>query len=242
MNRFKNKILQNLQPDVIQRLELREVKLEQNREVERPGEPIENLIFIESGIGSLTVTFKDGSQVEAGLFGYESVMGASALMGTKKSLNKVYMQASGEGYACRTTLAEREFARHERFHDLILRFVQAQLIQTMQSAGCNGTHDADQRLARWILLCHDRTQSDVLPLTHEFLSHMLGTRRTTVTLAAQSLQFMGLIEYHRGTVRILDVPGLERISCECYRVVKDHLDNFTEMEQEQDSNERAATR
>jgi CRP-like cAMP-binding protein len=232
---FKNKILQNLDSEIINRLDLHPVKLEQKREIEAPGNPIKNLYFIESGIGSMTTTFQDGSQVEVGMFGYESVMGASALMGTKRSLNKVYMQLSGHGFRCDMQVAEREFHRYEKFHQLVLRYVQAQLVQTCQSAGCNAKHHIRQRLSRWLLLCQDRSESDTLPLTHEFLADMLGTRRASVSLAAEMLKRRNLIEYRHGTVKILDRPGLERLSCECYRVVKNHLDSYIEVEQDDEA-------
>lgn len=231
MAQFRNKLLNHLDDETIARLELRPVKLERAREIEAPGNTIDNLFFLETGIGSMTTTFQDGSQVEVGMFGYESVMGASALIGTMRSLNRVYMQMEGHGHACRASVAKREFARYGRFNELVLRYVQAQLVQASQTAGCNAKHECDQRLARWLLLCNDRAESNVLPLTHEFLADMLGTSRPTVTQAAQMLQGRGLIEYSRGTVRILDVTGLERVSCECYRVVKDHLDNYVEVEQ-----------
>jgi CRP-like cAMP-binding protein len=231
MPSFRNKLLQNFDPDIIERLELRPVKLERSREIEAPGNPIDNLFFLETGIGSMTTTFRDGSQVEVGMFGYESVMGASALIGTKRSLNKVYMQMEGHGYSCRMAEAKREFDRFERFNELVLRYVQAQLVQASQTAGCNAKHEADQRLSRWLLLCHDRAESNVLPLTHDFLADMLGTSRPTVSIAAHDLQERGLIEYSRGTVQILDVAGLERLSCECYLVVKHHLDSYIDIEQ-----------
>lgn len=229
---FKNKLLQNLDEDTIRRLDLHKVKLERGREIEQPGNTIESLFFIETGIGSMTTTFSDGSQVEVGMFGYESVMGASALMGTKRSLNKVYMQLAGHGYRSNREVAEREFQRGEKFRDLVLRYVQAQLVQSCQSAGCNAKHQLKQRLSRWLLLCRDRAQCDVLELTQEFLADMLGTRRATVSVAAEMLKRRKLIEYRRGVVRILDREGLERITCECYGVVKEHLDNYTEVDQD----------
>ncbi len=231
MESFRNKILNHLDPEIIQRLELRPVQLPHDREIEAPGQTIDNLFFLESGIGSMTATFQDGSQVEVGMFGYESVMGASALIGTLRSLNRVYMQMDGHGYACRASVAKREFHRFERFSELILRNVQSQLIQASQSAGCNAKHEADQRLARWLLLCRDRAQSNTLPLKQEFLADMLGTSRPTVSIAAQQLHERGLIEYSRGIIHLLDIPGLEQLSCECYRVVKNHLDNYLEVEQ-----------
>ena len=231
MPQFRNKILSHLDAEIIDRLALRPVELARDREIEAPGQTIDNLFFLETGIGSMTATFLDGSQVEVGMFGYESVMGASALIGTKRSLNKVYMQLGGHGHACRTSVAQREFLRFERFHDLTLRYVQAQVVQASQTAGCNAKHEADQRSARWLLLCNDRVESEILPLTHEFLADMLGTSRPTISQAAQMLQERGLIEYSRGTVRLLDLDGLEQLSCECYRVVKNHLDSYTEIDQ-----------
>jgi CRP-like cAMP-binding protein len=228
---FKNKILRSLDAETISRLQLKPLTLPLGHEIENPGESIEHLIFIEDGIGSMTNTFKDGFQVEVGMFGLESVMGASALIGTHRSLNKVYMQTSGHGLSCRMPLATLEFRRYGRFHDLVLRSVQALLIQTCQSAGCNAHHNLSQRLSRWLLLCSDRTESLTLSLTHEYLADMLGSSRSTVSIAAENLQNEGLIRYSRGKVVILNRPGLEHNACECYHAVRDHLANCLEVEQ-----------
>ncbi len=230
-NTFKNKIRRCLDHEIIERLELKPIKLLAGREIENPGEPINHLIFIEDGIGSMTNTFTDGFQVEVGMFGVESVMGASALIGTRRSLNRVYVQMAGHGFSCPVDIAIREFARFGRFHDLVLRSVQAQLIQASQSAGCNAHHNVEQRLARWLLLCADRSESPTLALTHEYLADMLGSNRSTVSVAAETLQRQGLIRYTRGKVVILDRPGLEKAACECYRVVRNHLASLIEVEQ-----------
>ena len=224
--KFNNTILQHLDDASIERLKLKPVKLERNHTIESPGEPIRHLYFIEEGIGSMTNTFKDGAQVEVGMFGCESVMGASALMGTLRSLNKVYVQLAGHGFVSPVELAAREFQRGERFHDLILRFVQAQLVQTAQTAGCNGRHNVEQRLSRWLLLCHDRANSDVMDLTQEFLSDMLGVGRPTVSIVAGTLEERGMIHYRRGKVSIRARKELERTACECYHIVRDHLANY----------------
>lgn len=229
---FKNKILRCLDPDVITRLQLKAVRLPIGLEIENPGEPIRNLIFIEDGIGSMTTTFADGFQVEVGMFGVESVMGASALIGTRRSLNKVYMQMAGHGFSCAMNAAISEFERFERFHDLILRYVQAQFVQTCQSAGCNSHHEIPQRLSRWLLLCADRSEAPTLHLTQEYLADMLGTSRTSVSVAAEGLQREGLIQYSRGKVVITDRAGLEKRACECYRVVRTHLENYLEVRQD----------
>ena len=227
---FKNKVLQKLEPEVIQRLHLREVKLAVGQEIEFPGKPINNLIFIESGIGSMTTTFRDGSQVEVGMFGFESVMGVSVLMGTKRSLNRVYTQLEGHGFAATVEAAKAEFERCGKFHDLILRYVQAQLTQTAQSAGCNAKHEVGQRLARWLLVCSDRAGRRTIHLSQELLADMLGVTRSSVAVAAHRLKEQGLIDYRREEIYIPDTKALELKACECYSVVKDHLDNYTEFE------------
>jgi CRP-like cAMP-binding protein len=209
---------------------LQPVKFELKHEIENPGNPIDRLYFLEEGMASMTTTFKDGSQVEVGMFGYESVIGVSALMGTKKSLNRVYTQIAGHGYSCQVEDARREFRLGGAFQFLALRYVQAQLVQAMQSAGCNAKHSFEQRLARWLLLCADRAHIDTFKISHEFLADMLGGRRPTISTTAGILKRKGLIEYTRGEIRILDVPGLTKTSCECYLIIKDYLDNYTKFD------------
>ena len=230
VNQYKNKLLQNLDAETIGRLRLKPIRLEVGHEIEAPGSTIDHLFFVEEGVGSMTTTFKDGSQVEVGFFGYESVMGASGLMGTRHSLNRVYMQIAGCGFIAPMVEARAEFRRCDHFHDLTLRYVQAQLTQSTQSAGCNAKHDFEQRLAKWLLLCADRSDVAHFSISQNFLADMLGSTRSTVSLAASSLKEAGLIDYTRGNFRVLDMAGLERRACECYRVVKDHLDNYIEFD------------
>ena len=227
---FKNTLLKALDGDIIARLRLQPVKFELKHEIEYPGNPIDRLYFLEEGMASMTTTFTDGSQVEIGMFGYESVIGVSALMGTKKSLNRVYTQIAGHGYSCRVEDARREFRLGGDFQFLALRYVQAQLVQAMQSAGCNAKHNFEQRLAHWLLICADRAHIDTFKVSHEFLADMLGVRRPTVSTTAAILKRKGLIEYTRGEIRILDFPGLTKTSCECYLTIKDYLDNYTKFD------------
>jgi CRP-like cAMP-binding protein len=227
---FKNTLLKALDRDIIERLRLQPVKFELKHEIENPGDRIDHLCFLEEGMASMTTTFRDGSQVEVGMFGYESVIGVSALMGTKKSLNRVYMQIAGHGYTCNVEDARREFRLGGAFQFLALRYVQAQLVQAMQSAGCNAKHTFEQRLARWLLICADRANIDTFKISQEFLADMLGGRRPTVSTAAGILKGKGLIQYTRGEIRILDIPGLTRTSCECYQIIKDYLDNYTKFD------------
>jgi CRP-like cAMP-binding protein len=227
---FKNTLLKALDRDIIERLRLQPVKFELKHEIENPGDRIDHLCFLEEGMASMTTTFRDGSQVEVGMFGYESVIGISALMGTKKSLNRVYTQIAGHGYTCNVEDARREFRLGGAFQFLALRYVQAQLVQAMQSAGCNAKHNFEQRLARWLLICADRANIDTFKISQEFLADMLGGRRPTVSTAAGILKGKGLIQYTRGEIRILDIPGLTKTSCECYQIIKDYLDNYTKFD------------
>ncbi len=227
---FKNSLLKALGSDTIGRLCLAPVNFELMHEIEFPGSPIEHLFFVEEGMASMTTTFMDGSQVEVGMFGYESVIGVSALMGTKRSLNRVYTQIAGHGYSCRLEIATREFQRGGEFQYLTLRYVQAQLVQAMQSAGCNAKHNFEQRLARWLLICADRAHRNDFKMSHEFLADMLGGTRPTVSASAAILKEKGLIKYSRGQIQILDVDGLQAAACECYKIVKDHLDNYAEFD------------
>jgi hypothetical protein len=151
-------------------------------------------------------------------------------MGTKRSLNRVYTQIAGHGYCSHVEDARKEFRLGGAFQFLALRYVQAQLVQAMQSAGCNAKHNFEQRLARWLLICADRTHIDTFKISHEFLADMLGGRRPTISTTAGILKRKGLIEYSRGEIRILDVPGLTKTACECYQIIKDHLDNYADFD------------
>jgi CRP-like cAMP-binding protein len=227
---YQNSLLKALGPEIIKRLFLHPVTFELLREIEFPGNPIENLFFVEEGMASMTITFKDGSQIEVGMFGLGSVIGVSALMGTKRSLNRVYTQIPGHGYSCSVEAASKEFERGGTFQKLALRYVQAQLVQAVQSAGCNAKHDVEERLARWLLLCADRARSNTFAMSQDFLADMLGSARPTLSIAAGALKDEGLIEYSRGVIRILDAPRLENRACECYHIIKDYLDNYAEFD------------
>jgi len=223
--RFKNSFLNALSEDVIDRLQLQPVTFELFHEFEFPGSPIEHLSFVEEGMASMTTTFLDGSQVEVGMFGYESAIGISALMGTRRSVNRIYTQIVGFGYTCPVESARKEFLLCAEFQALALRYAQAQLVQTAQLAGCNAKHDVQQRLARWLLLCADRANLNSFNLSHEFLADMLGISRPSVSLAAGNFKEEGLIDYGRGQIRILDSPRLEKRACECYRIIRNQSPN-----------------
>ena len=223
---YKNTLLKSFDAQLLERLRLKPVQFEVGQEIENTGSPIANLYFLEQGMASMTTTFANGQEVEVGMFGFESVIGVSALMGTKESLNRVYTQIAGWGYASQFETAQAEFNRYGLFQRLALRYVQAQLVQATQTAACNASHNFDQRLARWLLISADRANTDQFKMSQEFLSHMLGGTRPTVTVAAGHLKQKKLIDYERGVITIVDRKALERRSCECYQVIKNHLQDY----------------
>ncbi len=227
---YRNTLLRHLDAETVKRLQLRRVELPVMHRLEHPGSRIEQVFFIEEGIGSMTTRFEDGMQVETSMFGYESAVGVSALMGTKRSLNAIFMQLAGFGYTSAVKTAQQEFQRGGRFQQLALRYVQAQLTLSIQNAACNAVHTHEQRLARWLLICCDRARRRHLEMAQEFVSQMLGSTRSTVSIAASSFKAKGLIDYSRGAIRIINSEGLEREACECYRVVREHLENFADFD------------
>ncbi len=227
---FNNTLLQHLDAETITRLQLRPVQLPRLHNLEVPGISIEHIFFLEEGIGSMTTRFENGAQVETSMFGYESAIGISALMGTKHSLNAIFMQLAGHGYASPVKAARQEFRRSGKFQEVTLRYVQAQLTLSTQNAACNAMHTYEQRLARWLLICCDRAKRQHLEMPQEFVAQMLGSTRSTVSIAASNLKAKGFIDYSRGAIQVLNIKGLEKEACECYRVVREHLENFAEFD------------
>lgn len=223
---YTNTLLKAFGSEVIARLHLKPVVFEVGHKIETSGKPIRHLYFLDAGMASMTTVFLDGAEVEVGMFGYESVIGVSALMGTILSLNDVYTQIAGTGFSCTLETAQKEFDNHGIFQKLALRYVQAQLVQSMQSAGCAARHNFEQRLSRWLLICADRAQVGSFKMSQEFLSHMIGSTRPTVSLVAGTLRKEKLISYTKGSIRILDREGLENRACECYRVIKNYLADY----------------
>ena len=223
---FQNTLLKTFDSELIGRLQLKPIAFKAGQMIEEPGKPIRYLYFLDTGMASMTTVFSDGKEVEVGMFGYESVIGVSALMGTVQSLNHVYTQVAGAGYRCRYEDALKEFESFGLFHKLCLRYVQAQLVQSSQSAGCASIHNFEQRLSRWLLITADRTHIGTFKMSHEFLSHMLGSTRPTVSVIAGTLKKEELIDYKREIITILDRKGLEARSCECYQIIRDYLANY----------------
>ena len=231
-NSFTNTLLRQMDGATVARLHLQRVELPLLHHLEDPGEPIAHIFFLEEGIASMTTCFANGAQVETSMFGYESVIGISTLMGTKHSLNAIFMQSPGYGYASPVEAAREEFRRNGIFQVLALRYVQIQLTLSTQNAACNAMHTYEQRLARWLLICSDRAKQNQLQMSQDFVAMMLGSTRSTVSLAASTLKSKRLIDYSRGMIIIRDIKGLEAESCECYRVIRRHLESMSDFDQE----------
>jgi CRP-like cAMP-binding protein len=169
---------------------------------------------------SLLYTMINGATAEMGLVGNEGVLGVALFMGGDTTPNRAVVQGSGEALRLPEKMMRLEFSRGGEFQHLLLRYTQGLLTQISQTAVCNRLHTVEQRLCRWLLMTHDRTRSDQLQMTQEFISHMLGVRREGVTHAAQVLQQHGLISYARAHIKIRDRLKLEKHVCECYQVVR----------------------
>ena len=200
--------------------DLQPVSLSLGEVVYESGGLMDHVYFPTTCHVSLLYTMINGETAEMGLVGNEGVVGIALFMGGDTTPNRAVVQGSGRALKLRAKSMHLEFSRGSEFQHLLLRYTQALITQISQTAVCNRLHSVEQRLCRWLLMTHDRTHSDELQMTQEFISNMLGVRREGVTRAAQNLQETGLISYVRGHIRILDRAGLEAHVCECYEVVK----------------------
>lgn len=227
-NGYKNRILASLSKAEISRLSqhLSQVDLPAGKTLLDPGEEITHAYFLETGLASVVVAMADGTMVETGITGNDGLVGFPVLLGTKNMPTRTFMQIPGAGYKIKANHLIEEFERVGTLHKMIQRYFQAHLVLTGQTAACNRLHDIAERLARWLLMCHDRMEADTFAITHEFLGHMLGTPRSTVTLAAGILNKAGLIAYSRGKVLVKDRKGLEKAACECYQTIRKEFDRL----------------
>ena len=187
---------------------------------------LKHAYFPEGGVLSLLTVLENGSAIETANIGREGAFGLFAAMYSRVSFNRCLVQLEGSMVRCPIELLRSEFECSEHVRDLFVSYSETLLAQVQQTVACNALHTTEERVSRWLLMMHDRAEGEALPYTHEFLSHMLGANRKSVTIAALSLQAAGLISYHRGKIQILDRPGLEKASCECYVVVRERFDAF----------------
>jgi CRP-like cAMP-binding protein len=225
---YKNRILASLSRTEIARLApyLLPLDLPSGKTLLDPGQEITYAYFLETGLASVVVAMANGNMVETGITGNDGFVGFSALLGTKTIPTRTFMQIPGNGFKIKAQHLVDEFERSGTLQKKINRYFQANLVLTAQTAACNRLHDIAERLARWLLMCHDRMDSDTFSITHEFLGHMLGTPRSTGTLAAGILHKAGLIDYSRGKVIIRDRKGLEKAACECYQTIRKEFERL----------------
>jgi len=186
-------------------------------------EQIQYLYFINSGLASVLNVLHDGKSVEVGLTGREGFVGVPVIAGFKTSPTRVVMQIEGTGHRISVKDLQVAMKASSALEKSLLRYSQELALQAGQIAACNRVHEVDERLARWLLMSQDRIGGSLIPLTQEFLAHMLGTRRASVTVAAGMLQKAGLISYVRGQLKIEDRERLEHASCECYATLTRQL-------------------
>lgn len=186
-------------------------------------DPISSAFFVMSGMVSLLSITEDGSTTQVSMIGNEGVAGVAAILRVNKAPYRIMVQLPGKAMRVRADVLVREFNRGGPLQDLTLRYLHALITQISQSAACNRFHTVGERLCRWLLISHDRVNSNTITLTQEALAHMLGATRTNITEAAAALKRAGLIDYHRGSIRVVDRRGLEKAACECYRVVTEEI-------------------
>ena len=176
--------------------------------------------FLTAGMASVVGLSKDGGTAEVAVIGSEGIVGSIHLLGPAPVSTQSFMQLEGAGLRMPLIELRKAFRTSPEIRSRILEFVQEQTLSVSQIAACNRLHEAEARLARWLLMVQDRIQSDVLNFTQEFLAMMLGAQRTTVTMVAGGLQRRGLIEYRRGRVKILNREKLEEAACDCYQITR----------------------
>jgi CRP-like cAMP-binding protein len=217
-----NRLLGQLTAPEYGRLEpsLERVPLVFNSVLYELGAPIDYIYFPDSGVVSMLAELAPNQRVEVGLSGSEGCAGLGAFLGAETSAYQLIVQAEGTAMRVTREAALAEFRQGGIFHDTILLFTHNLFLQVSQTTSCNRYHSVEERLARWLLMMHDRVPSDSMKLTQGFLSWMLGVRNQALSVGAINLQTTGLIKYRRGTMNILDRKKLEAAACVCYRIIK----------------------
>ena len=230
----QNLLLACLPRDVYARIEsdLKPVSLARSKVLHRPGEEIRDLYFPTTCMISITVTMSAGQTANTGIVGRRGVVGINAFMGGRETTQTEYIvQIPGEALRIAADPLKEEFDRSRELRAVMLKYTQAYIAQISQNAACNSTHGLEQRCARWLLEVRERTESDELPLTQERIAEMLSVRRSGISEAAARLKQGGLIDYARGRIQVIDLPGLEAASCECYMVLKSEYQRLLLLEE-----------
>ena len=205
---------------------LEKVALKLGQVLYESGGTMYHVYFPTNAIVSLLYVMEDGASAEIAVVGHEGVVGISIFMGGGSTPSRAVVQSAGWGFRLRSAAIKEAFDRSSPVMHLLLRYTQALITQMAQTAVCNRHHSLDQQLCRWLLLSLDRLTGNELVMTQELIANMLGVRREGVTESALKLQKAGLISYARGHIKVLDRPGLEQRTCECYEVVKKEYDRL----------------
>jgi CRP-like cAMP-binding protein len=223
-----NQLLAALPPAELQRWlpQLMLTELPLGQVLYEPGVTLKHVYFPTDAIVSLLYVMENGASAEIAVVGREGLVGVSLFMGGGSTPSRAVVQSAGKGFRLDAAHMNEEFSRAGVVMHLLLRYTQALITQMAQTAVCNRHHTLDQQLCRWLLLSLDRLEGSQLHMTQELIANMLGVRREGVTESALKLQQAGLIRYARGHIHVLDRPGLERRSCECYAVVKKEYDRL----------------
>ncbi len=225
---LQNHLLAALPAEDLERVrsELKLVPLALGEVLYESGTRQRRVYFPSTAIVSLLYMMADGASAEIAVVGNEGIIGVSLFMGGETTTSRAVVQSAGHAYQLSSKILKEEFTRGGVMQHLLLRYTQALLTQMAQTAVCNRHHSLDQQLCRWLLLSLDRLSGNELIMTQELIANMLGVRREGVTEAAGNLQDAGLIKYSRGHITVLDRPGLEMRTCECYAVVKKEFDRL----------------
>ncbi len=225
---LENHLLAALPPDVRERLfpRMELMSLALGRVLYESGDTLSHVYFPTDSIVSLLYVMENGASGEISVVGNEGVLGIALFMGGDSTPSRALVQSAGSAYRLPAQLLKNEFHRNSELQHLLLRYTQSLITQMAQTAVCNRHHTVDQQLCQWLLLSLDRLPSNKLTMTQELIANMLGVRREGVTDAAGKLQKRGVIEYIRGHITVVDRPALEKLSCECYAVVKKETDRL----------------
>jgi CRP-like cAMP-binding protein len=226
----KNMILDALPAKEYKRLlsDLEFVALPLDLSLYQSGNVIEYVYFVSDGVVSLVTHMKDGATIEVGLIGREGMVGIPVLLGDDIAYEEAVVQIAGSAMRMKSNVFKKDLkTNHSLLLTELLLYTRTLMKQVAQTAACNRLHTVEERLSRWLLMCHDRVDSDELPLKQEFISHMLGTRRASVGSAATGLQDGGVISYSRGSISILKRKELEEYACECYRAARGKTERLT---------------
>jgi len=223
-----NRILSSLPPEDYERIlpDQKAVRLKFRTSLHEPGDKMPYVYFPNTGVISTLTVLENGRAVEVATIGNEGMTDISVFLGLEESDSRLLVQVPGTAMRMESGRFREHVEQIPILRALLGYYTVSILALVAQSAACNRMHPLAQRCARWLLMTHDRVDAAAFPMTHDFLATMLGVRRPSVSVAAKSLQDAGFISYHRGMVRVLDRPGLEAASCECYRLIRERFDRL----------------